>query len=323
MTSFANLHRPEGCPDLEEIAAFIDKTLGPQERQRLMRHFVQCRDCYEIFAGASRFYLDSLEEGKVVPFSRKKAVLQTGLAAAAVLAVAVGVRSYRASLEPPISATAQLVSPGVARTATDFWDGPRDRGRGEGEKEGAEREFSFGVQVVNLQAGLIAGNRERSEDAIIQIHRLLGQELAVDAIQKSYSDLRAALWNPRTVPQEMLPAATQAGAALGERLDSPYFELGRWAAAGFISASARDPHFFDSREAQRFPGWLLRHQKRQEDLPENEQVEIAPEVLDEVRAIEQILEERDSLEEEEYDQLKSHLSEVLYFYYPYYREETP
>ena len=329
MSPSESLQRPEGCPDLEDIAAFIDKTLEPGERQRLIRHFVQCRDCYEIFAGASRYYLDAqADDGNVIPFSRKKLSVTTGLAAAAVLAVAIGVRSYRTSLELPISGAAQLVSPTVARAATDVWEGPTDRGANghddEGLRDWEKREFSLGVQVVNLQAGLTAGNSEQADEAVRRIYNLLKEETLAADIQRSYSDLQDMILDrekARTSLQDVLPVATQAGTALQDRLDSPHFELGRWTEAGFLAALAHDPQFFESREARRFPGWLLRYQEKEEGKPKDEQDLVAPEALDEVRTLQQLLEERAPLEDKDYEELEGRLKNLLSFYYPYSREE--
>ena len=44
-----------GCPDLEQIAAFIDGKLEPRERDLVVEHLGGCDVCYEVFAGTVRF----------------------------------------------------------------------------------------------------------------------------------------------------------------------------------------------------------------------------------------------------------------------------
>jgi hypothetical protein len=46
-------HDHDECPDLEDIAAFLDGTLPVPGRARLMRHLNRCERCYEIYAGAA------------------------------------------------------------------------------------------------------------------------------------------------------------------------------------------------------------------------------------------------------------------------------
>ncbi|HJX29252.1 MAG TPA: zf-HC2 domain-containing protein [Thermoanaerobaculia bacterium] len=65
------------CPPLEEIAAFLDDMLSPEDRERITSHLTSCESCYEVFAGAAQFqeYERSGEDtGEVVvqpPLGRK------------------------------------------------------------------------------------------------------------------------------------------------------------------------------------------------------------------------------------------------------------
>src|SRR5688500_13958296 len=63
---------PDTCPDLEEIAAFLDGKLSGAERARTVAHLAECESCYEIFAGAARFQLDeedSVQENAPAPIA--------------------------------------------------------------------------------------------------------------------------------------------------------------------------------------------------------------------------------------------------------------
>lgn len=48
----------DACPPLEDIAAFLDGTLPPEERARITEHLARCESCYEIFVGAVHFQED-------------------------------------------------------------------------------------------------------------------------------------------------------------------------------------------------------------------------------------------------------------------------
>lgn len=43
------------CPPLEDIAAFLDGNLSPEESARITEHLARCESCYEIFSGAIHF----------------------------------------------------------------------------------------------------------------------------------------------------------------------------------------------------------------------------------------------------------------------------
>src|SRR6185295_1048566 len=62
----------DGCPPLEDIAAFLDGRLSAKERERMTEHLARCESCYEIFAGAVHFQEDSSAEDikrrDVIPF---------------------------------------------------------------------------------------------------------------------------------------------------------------------------------------------------------------------------------------------------------------
>jgi len=109
---------PGPCPTDEEIAAFLDGTLTAKERAQVVAHLATCKSCYEIFAGAAEFALEAGETaappdpGTVIPFpgGRRPAVSRPrlwwlGAAAAAVVALGIGIPVYRSLSTPPICGT--------------------------------------------------------------------------------------------------------------------------------------------------------------------------------------------------------------------------
>jgi putative zinc finger protein len=51
-----------GCPDLEDVAAFLDGTLPAERRAAMIEHLASCESCYELFAGAARFQAEELQQ---------------------------------------------------------------------------------------------------------------------------------------------------------------------------------------------------------------------------------------------------------------------
>lgn len=64
MTAFSTDTRSsmDACPPLEEIAAFLDGKLSPEDRERITAHLASCESCYEVFAAAIQFQEDEASE---------------------------------------------------------------------------------------------------------------------------------------------------------------------------------------------------------------------------------------------------------------------
>ena len=43
---------PSACPSLEELAAFLEHSLTPEEQQSMVLHLIECRTCREILKEA-------------------------------------------------------------------------------------------------------------------------------------------------------------------------------------------------------------------------------------------------------------------------------
>ena len=66
---------PEDCPSDSELAALLDGTLEPTRAEEVRRHVLGCASCFEIYADAHRFEVETAaaEGGKVLPFEAPKA----------------------------------------------------------------------------------------------------------------------------------------------------------------------------------------------------------------------------------------------------------
>jgi predicted anti-sigma-YlaC factor YlaD len=185
---------PGDCPSDEELAAYIDRGLAKAEADRIAGHLVSCERCYEIYSETVRFQLDRESvflEGDVLPFPspeaersrdaaarsvRRRAVAARWLPLAALLLIGIGSGGYFQFLAAPQLMTTPATPPlaSIPPGNQPLWLGPTYRG-GEGEAETKINEASFrmGVQLVNLQATLQAGQAKESQDIIARILGLL------------------------------------------------------------------------------------------------------------------------------------------------------
>ncbi len=89
------------CPSEETLAAFIDGRLDERTRQQVIEHLASCGECRDVVVTANE-YSSSVEAsrggGEVVPGNFRKRVLPALIAAAAAIAIVVGVPSIREKL---------------------------------------------------------------------------------------------------------------------------------------------------------------------------------------------------------------------------------
>jgi hypothetical protein len=85
--------RADACPDPGQLAAYLDGTLGPDERTLVERHLLECAECREIVGGTVAFQDEHAPAVVPRPSRTTWVVLGTVLAAAA--AIVLVVRSGR------------------------------------------------------------------------------------------------------------------------------------------------------------------------------------------------------------------------------------
>ncbi len=99
----ARLHgRRPGCPDAETLAAYVERTLTPAERQSWETHLAACSHCQEQVATLLR--LDESERAaelvKVAPVGRKAAWFRWAMAAPVLVALVVAGLWYTGEFRP-------------------------------------------------------------------------------------------------------------------------------------------------------------------------------------------------------------------------------
>ena len=271
------------CPPLEDIAAFLDGTLSPEERAHVTEHLARCESCYEIFAGAVHFQEeegDSFAEGTggggVLPFplveekpQEKHARVEPPrparrvsrwlpLAASVVLAVGAGYMLWQRSQVLP-EVTVAVVEPlqGKDGIGTALYRPDVERG-GPGQTilpDFGASEFLIGVYLVDLRLRLSvpvrAGEEERTTEGILsdlagtleQLESMVSPELVT--FFKNQSQQADLEILVRELPKHER-------ALESELAEDPLFRFGIWTEAAHVFAKVHSPAFFEQRRNRRF-----------------------------------------------------------------------
>jgi hypothetical protein len=324
---------PRSCPSSEELAAYIDGTLGKAESARITEHLASCEDCYAVYMETLHFQLESsaaepegVVDAEVRQFRRpsKARPAQEGgalggswkspvrwLPLAALLLVGVGSGGYFQFLAAPrlviTPATPPLAS--IPQGNQSLWLGPTYRGVGPGEETKLDdASFRMGVQIVNLQATLQAGQVKESQDVIARILNLLKPQPFTDDFQKGYIGITNAV--EKRPPADLLPEATRLAKESRDVFDIPSLDLGQWVEAGRLAAMARNPTFFQQPETRKF----LRRLRWNDKLGLHE-VKLDPTTRESLTRVSQIVANR-NLRPADYAALRTELEKILDHLYP-------
>jgi|GEM_PF-2468960 len=314
----------DGCPSDEELAAYIDGCLGNAESRRVTEHLASCLDCYDLYMETAQFLVDSSPatpedgagEGRLMTFpspaERGRQTVQW-LSIAALLLVGAGGGTYFQFLQaPPALMPPALIGPlpNPAAQIPNFWKGPTFRGGpGEDETKLNDASFRMGVQLVNLQVSLKAGNVQETEDGVARILGILQSQLFTKDLYNSYKGITDALENHRT-PADLLPEASRLAGLSREAFDSTYLDLGQWVEAGRMAALARDPSFFQQGDSRAFLRRL-----RWNDKFGLHDIKLDPPTRESLRQISNVTSKGD-LQAADYARLQQPLEEILKAHYP-------
>jgi hypothetical protein len=260
------------CPTDEQLAAYIDGTLGKAESERVTEHLASCRDCYDLYMETAHFLVASsaatpqdaehewaeAASRKVarfpVPIERARPLAQW-LSIAALLLVGAGGGTYFQLLQaPPALMPPALIGPipNPAAQIPNFWKGPTFRGEGGGDETKVnDASFRMGVQAVNLHISLHTGNGQEAEDVVARILGILKGQPFTDDLQKGYTGITLAVENHKA-PAALLPEASRLAGLSREVFDTTYLDLGQWVEAGRLAALSHDPSFFQQADARSF-----------------------------------------------------------------------
>lgn len=272
-----------GCPDLEDLAAFLDGTLAPERRASMIEHLASCESCFEIFAGAARFQAEEPQEvaelepqqtpegGAGVldksraarPFEPRRSVRsrpwRRGAAAAIAALLVAGIaplvwwRLQNRGAVSPEGLSAELLKNPTAQLDLS-WRGSRMRG-GPGQKADVPPDlgdFRLGVLLLDLRLALATGKQTAAKETLWRLDYLFS------ALWLPLPDIRAAYKGiGKELDQGKPPAALLPKAEAEEKrlfaagVEREFVELGSWTEACRLAGAARQPEIFRSRAARR------------------------------------------------------------------------
>jgi hypothetical protein len=235
------------------------------------------------------------------------------LSIAALLLVGAGGGTYFQLLKaPPALMPPALIGPlpNPAAQIPNFWKGPTFRGGpGEDETKLNDASFRMGVQAVNLQLSLKAGNGPEAEDGVARILGILKGQPFTDDLQKGYTGITLAVENHKA-PADLLAEASRLAGLSRDIFDTTYLDLGQWVEAGRLAALARDPSFFQQGDSRAFLRRL-----RWNDRFGLHDIKLDPPTRESLRQIADVTSKGD-LQASDYARLQQPFEEILKIHYP-------
>jgi hypothetical protein len=292
-------------PELEQLAAFLDGALSPEDRAEVEEHLSHCEDCYTVFSESARFQLEHdidtpREELVLAPLVFRRKIWMVGALAAAALALCVGIWVYRTLTPPPRMGVAALIEPLDPHAAMrHLWTWREKRSLGE-ESSFRRISFQFGALATDLRISMEAGDREHSVALLEKFSRLLQsrhrEEEAVFhelAQRVSKNDPRDFLHEVERIQDEVEPG-----------LNIIFVSLGKWSEAGRIAAAAGNAAFFRDRVNRRFLSQVQRQPEVRSDFVVRQELKSLEDVWDKPVA------------NEGFGKLKAGFNHILDFYDP-------
>lgn len=273
----------ETCPSSEELAAFLDGKLSPEERAWGIEHLAGCESCYALFSEVVRFREESAAQAEAqgeaarpsAPFERRagwrrwrpaalpwRPVVAAALAAA--LLAAIGIPVYRYfTVVPELDSAGLLASlHGREGRLKDIWSPSPMRGPDDRKDHGVSidnESFQLGVRLVDLRLALEADAREQALEVLSRIDVILENgSLPEPELGKLYRQIAERIGSG-TSPRALLGEAAALERTASEGVLDSYLRFGKWVEAGRLAAAPPgETRFFTSRETRHFLGTLLR-----------------------------------------------------------------
>jgi hypothetical protein len=250
-------------PDL--LAAFIDGRLSGAERERVVRLLAESEDAFEVYSDAvmARGELEEATGLSLVAHRERRskrwwiAGIPAAAAAALLIAVLPVAQARRAN------ATLAMRAESIAQPLTDrlqlamalgsTWDEGRwsvNRGGGATFVDSTAA-LRLGVRATDLQVALAVEDRERAGRTAAEMVELLGSVNLSDSVSAEYGGLRKRITNGDSIGA-IVGAASTADDNLRDFLDSRWYGVGKWLAAGELAARTHSADFFKASETTRF-----------------------------------------------------------------------
>jgi hypothetical protein len=262
---------PEGCVELEQIAALAEGRLTGSDRDRLVGHLAGCTDCREVLAGTVEVLRDVRESATpaggsaseaspaVLPVRGERGWIPSKpmlSALAAGLAIVGGLVAWpRLATPSPPDAREWVASLAPAeRLVPHVWGGVVMRGSpsdGELSRQSAE----LGALLVDLEVTLSAGDFPRTTE---MLRRIASRLEAAGLLEAEVARLRTiARAEGAELPRRAREALPEVQEAVRHRFVPFYLDLGAFAEEARLAALAGHGGFFDERRTRRYVSWLL------------------------------------------------------------------
>ena len=310
----------DGCPPLEDIAAFLDGKLSLEERERVTEHLARCEICYEVFAGAVHFQEDSAAEDTggrgVLPFplggkedqAPRRIPRWLPLAASVLLAAGLGFFAWQFFAVPRKMELADLTEPLQRKPELTglLYEGQTVRGEQASEDSPQDaKAFLASVYLVDLHLAVGAEDTQRSAEAL----RCIGAEIK----QIPFSGGEGEKYQKEAMNLESQDGLREFSRKLPDEeknireilsLNEPFYSFGLWTEAGRLAAKVEAPEFFERRKNRHFLSYL------QKILPNQLAPELQEPVLNDLRAIERIW-DQGALSPQDYPELARHFQNII------------
>lgn len=308
----------DACPPLEDIAAFLDGTLSPEERARITEHLARCESCYEIFAGAVHFQEDEESSaddtggGGVLQFplaEERRVSRWLPMAASVALAVGLGAVAWQFFAVPREMELAELTAPFQRKpeSSGSLYEGETYRGNGDFEDFPPEdaKAFLASVYLVDLHLNVKADDPELSSEALRRIGTEIEQIAFLGDEGKKYQHQARDLESSEGLHRFSQRLSDEEG-NIRELLSpyEPFYSFGLWTETGRRAAATHTREFFETRKNRRFLSHL------QKTLPGQLAPDLQQPVLDDLQAIERIWDEGE-LSLEDYSALAGHFQSII------------
>ena len=262
---------PEGCVEVEQIAALAEGRLTGADRDRLVRHLAGCSDCREVLGGTVEVLRDVRESAAPVGRSageaspaelpvrggRARIPSRPALSAlAAGLTILGGLVAYPRLVPPsPPGAREWVASVAPAeRLVPHLWGGVVMRGSpsaGELARQSAE----LGALLIDLEVTLSAGDAPRASE---MLRRIASRLEAAGLLEAEVARLRTiARAEGAELPRRAREALPEVQDAVRHRFMPFYLDLGAFAEQARLAGLAGEAGFFDERRTRRYVSWLL------------------------------------------------------------------
>jgi hypothetical protein len=290
------------CPELEDLAAFLDGKLTAEERAHITEHLASCEGCYEVFAGTARFMEDTRDQQSLPLLDRPSAPQRpfdrrTGpraprsrrwwAAAAAVAAVLAATAGLLLRWQGAAALSTEQLASLVAGPAATAWEGRVTRGQEDSREPPPELgSFRLGVRFLDLYLALDSGNKDRADDALRRLDNLLKDVEVVgpSETRTTFEAMRKSLQQGAPPRSFLGDAATWEKKAITELVIEPRFlELGSWTEACRLAGAGGRPDLFRERATRRLLDQAVAPRPKDEGA-------LDPRAVEDLRAIrEQIL----------------------------------